>query len=61
MTFNLIDMHVLPGTAWMADVARLAEACLVRACYSFERFCALPRPNGVRGQSGGGAFSVSVL
>jgi hypothetical protein len=26
MTFNLIDMHVLPGTDWVTDLGRVADA-----------------------------------
>jgi hypothetical protein len=29
MTFSLIDPHVLPGTAWMADFGGFADAVLL--------------------------------
>jgi hypothetical protein len=50
MTFNLIDMHVLPGTAWMVDFGRLADAVfpvlaivLVGLAPPHPRFCASTR------------------
>ena len=56
MTFNLIDMHVLPGTARMADLGRLADAVfpvlaivLVGLALPHPSFCAEhPRGEGYR-------------
>jgi hypothetical protein len=66
MTFNLIDMHVLPGTAWMVDFGRLADAVfpvlaivLVGLAPPHPRFCAEhPRGERYRFEANAGASGI---